>query len=269
MSNLALRAALAVALNAAAAIVAVRKQAVTAAGGVTGFVLGAGIFAGGGLWLWSLLMIFFGSGSLVSRVGSRSKRPLQRLHQKGSRRDPLQVLANGGVGLLAAVGYGISGNPALAMTCAASFAVSSADTWAGEIGVLNPSPPRSIVTGRPLVPGASGGVTLLGMAAAAVGAALIAVVFAVGWAVRYGRHSTVALTVVVTAAGFGGALLDSLLGATVQAHYADTCSGEVTERSQGSLGENRLIRGWRGFNNDAVNAVSNLAVSAALLAFVL
>ena len=265
MSILALRAATALALNATAAIAATRRGSVTAAGGITGLVVGTGIFIGGGLWLWSLLMVFFVSGSVVSRIGRNRKAPLQQLHEKGSRRDPLQVLANGGVGLIAAIGYAVSGHSAFAVACAASFATANADTWAGEIGVLSHSAPRSILTGQHLPAGTSGGISLLGLVASAAASALIAVAFSLGRLLHYGQSRIVPLAATVIAAGITGALIDSLLGATVQAHYTDRCSGKQTERRRTDGVENQLLRGWRGFNNDAVNVTSNLIVSVAVL----
>lgn len=272
MSDSVLRLALAVGLNGVAAIASVRRSAVTPGGGVAGFTVGAAIFAAGGPWLWSLLMAFFVTGTAISRVGRRRKAALQRLHEKGRRRDALQVFANGGVAMVAALAYGATGEPLFAAACAASFAASNADTWAGEIGVLSPRPPRSIVSGRRLLPGASGGVSALGTVTAALAAAVIAALFLVGWVPRYGWSGAVSVVATITAAGFAGALIDSLLGATVQAHYADAVSGDLTERRFGPDGENRLVRGLRRFNNDAVNLASNLLavlISLPLIAAIL
>ena len=265
MSILAVRAATALVLNAAAAYVATKRGSVTAAGGITGLAVGTGIFIGGGLWLWSLLMVFVVSASAVSRIGRNRKEPLQQLHEKGSRRDPVQVLANGGIGLIAAIGYAVSANPAFTVVCAASFASANADTWAGEIGMLSHSAPRSILTGKRLPPGTSGGITLLGLVASAAAAALIAAAFSLGRLLHYGQSRIVPLAATVIAAGITGALIDSLLGAMVQAHYTDCRSGKPTERRRTDGVENQLLRGWRGFNNDAVNVTSNLIVSVAVL----
>lgn len=272
MIELLLRLGPAVALNGLAAIVSVRRSAVTAGGGVAGFTVGAAVYAAGGPWLWSLLMIFFVSGTAISRVGGRRKAALQQSHEKGRRRDAVQVFANGGVAMVAALAYGATGEPLFAAACAVSFAASNADTWAGEIGVLSARPPRCIVRRRRLPAGASGGVSALGTVTAAVAAAVIAAAFLAGWAPRYGWEAAAGLAAVVTGAGFAGALIDSVLGATVQAHYTDPVTGGLTERRFGSAGENRLVRGLRGFNNDAVNLASNLlavAVALPLLALLL
>lgn len=72
--------------------------------------------------------------------------------------------------------------------------------------------PRLITTGREVSPGSSGGITPLGTAGAAAGALLIAGVTAV--LVTGTLRHPIMLT--VFAAGFSGAILDSLLGATVE-----------------------------------------------------
>ncbi len=268
-------------LNAGAAVGAWYRGSVSRSGAVTGFVVAGGIYLFGGFRLWALLMVFFVAGSVASRIGARRKMVLDRLHEKGSSRDGWQVVANGGPGLAAALGYGISGHPAFAIACAAAFAAAAADTLASEIGFLSRRPPVSVLTGRPLPPGTSGGVSVLGSAAAAAGAAVIAATFVAGWVLRHaiggdaggaegagaagGAGGVMVLAAAITAAGVAGSFIDSVLGATVQAHYADRDTGELTERPHTGGAPNRLVRGVRGFNNDVVNALSGLLVTTAML----
>ena len=56
------------------------------------------------------------------------------------------------------------------------MAAVNADTWATELGVLNPSRPRRITNGQPVDPGTSGGISLYGTLASLGGAALIGLV---------------------------------------------------------------------------------------------
>src|SRR6202044_93779 len=58
---------------------------------------------------------------------------------------------------------------------AGAYAAATADTWGTEIGTLAAKPPRSILTGKPLATGLSGGVSAPGTAAEVAGSVLIAV----------------------------------------------------------------------------------------------
>jgi len=145
------------------------------------------------------------------------------------------------------------------------MATVNADTWATELGVLNPRPPRLITNGRPVAVGSSGGVSPLGTAAATAGALLIALLawlfLAIG-ALFQAQPLPLAdlrLLPLATLGGLLGSLFDSLLGATVQGIYwCPTCSKE-TERQLHTCGTpTRPLRGWRWLNNDWVNFLSSI-----------
>ncbi len=249
---------LAILLNGAAAYGSYRKEAVTADGAVAGFLVGATVFAGAGLLGWVMLMWFFGSSSLIGRLSTKTKERAVRMHEKGSRRDWVQVAANGGVAAVAAAVYAVTGHPVALVAVAASLAAATADTWASEIGSLSSHRPRSITTFRPLPTGTSGGVTLLGTLASLGASLSIGTIFLIGApGTPWGAAAT------VTVAGFLGSVVDSLLGATVQAQYEDH-QGERTEKRAG----NRLIRGLPAITNDVVNALSGLLVTAAAAAVI-
>jgi uncharacterized membrane protein len=69
-------------------------------------------------------------------------------------------------------------------------------------------------------------------------------------------------------AGFVGSLADSVLGALVQGiYYCDSC-GKETEKTVHKCGKKtRLLRGFREFDNDAVNFLSTFVGGA--IAFLL
>lgn len=265
----------AVLLNAGAGYGAWRRGSVTAGGGVAGAVVGAVILFAGGFTYWIMLMLFFVSSTLASRLGIRRKRRLERMHEKGSRRDAVQVFANGAVAAVAVVALRTTGGPVFALAAAGAFASVNADTWASELGVLARRPPRSIVTWRELEPGTSGGVSVPGTVAAAAGSLAIAVWFAlsVGFAgepmegaggalLAPAAIGPAAALLVVWLAGFVGTTADSVLGATVQALYRDE-SGAITERRRGPDGPNERARGIPFVTNDVVNAVSSIVAAVA------
>ena len=61
------------------------------------------------------------------------------------------------------------------------------------------------------------------------------------------------------AAGFLGMLLDSLLGATLQARYSNEETGNFTD-----IPTNILHSGYRWMSNDAVNLLSNVLIVLAV-----
>ena len=241
-------------LNAAAALVVLWRGSLDPGGAASGVVVGTVIFACGGFLFWLVLMVFFISSTALSYAGRRQKESLEKIHQKGGRRDMWQVLANGGVGAACALLYRLTGNPAWAVGFAVSFASSNADTWASELGVLSRLQPVSILTFRPVTRGVSGGVSALGSGMALAGALLIAAVFGLEGVVAGGFLRLVCF---VTVGGFVGSVLDSFLGATVQAQYEGARGKELTELKRGADGQpNRLVRGLAFVNNDVVNATS-------------
>lgn len=219
---------------------------------------------------WALLLIaWFVLASLLTRVGRRAKETRTGdVVAKGGTRDWRQVAANGGIFTLAAGWTAVAPVahlPGAAHTVAAlgvgALAAAAADSWGTEVGTLAARAPRSILTLRPVPPGTSGGVSVPGTVATVAGAlvtGLLAV--ALGFPV-----------VVVQAAAIGGvfgALVDSLLGATVQARrWCPTCE-RSTEQPLHRCGTPTAARGgWRWLDNDAVNFACTVA--GGLLAAVL
>ncbi len=247
----------AVGLAAAVAVLAFRARALSIGGAIAAFVIGALIFGRGGWPAAAVLFAFFIPSSLLSRVGAARKRALSG--EDGGPRSAWQVLANGGVAALCAIG-GVHAGAPLAAAFAGAFAAASADTWGTEIGLLSRTPPVSILTFRPLAPGRSGGVTALGIAASAGGALCVAAIAAL---------ASVAPFWSVAAGGFAGAVLDSILGASVQAvRWCSACARECETLRHECGATTTLRRGASWLENDGVNVAATLfgAVVASLAA---
>jgi len=259
LTRLPLRIALGGSLAALSGLVAYRLRALDRGGALAAAGTGTLVFAAGGL-SWSTSMIgFFAAASALTRLGGARKRTLAVLGREASRpRTAMQVLANGGVAAALAVLHLLRpGARDYTLPYLAALAAASADTWATELGVLSPSPPRSLRTGRPVPPGTSGAVSLLGSLAMIGGATFVALLAPR----RLPRWP-------VVIAGSLGAILDSLLGATLQARYhCPHCQCILETPQHDCPGRARRVSGLPGMTNDLVNALATLA--AALFALVL
>ncbi|MCP4542997.1 MAG: DUF92 domain-containing protein [Chloroflexi bacterium] len=243
-----------------------RRSALSHSGVAGAIITGTLIFGMGG-WEWGILLVaFFVSSSALSFYRAHDKQEIAEKFDKGHQRDIGQAIANAGTAALLAVLSRIlpvSGDGRKMLwfaACAGAMAAVNADTWATELGVLNPHPPRLITSGQRVEVGASGGVSWLGTAASLGGALFIGLLGGLGLLVmRQGWIVAGVLLLAATVGGLLGSLFDSLLGATVQAIYwCDTCQKE-TERQVHRCGTNtRLHRGWRWLTNDLVNLVASV-----------
>jgi uncharacterized protein (TIGR00297 family) len=247
------------------AYLAYRFHSLNQSGAYTAALIGTIVFGLGG-WQWAILLItFFVTSSVLTKSFRKNKQFLDEKYSKSGRRDAGQVLSNGALAALFVVLHASFPEVVLPwLGFAASLAAVNADTWATELGVLSPVPPRMITSlHRRVERGTSGGISLLGTFAAILGAALIGVL--AGFLSPGGIDMPLAL--LVTFAGLLGSLLDSLLGATVQAMYSCPFHQKETEKYPlHTCGTQTVhIRGWRWLNNDWVNfACSAFAVAVAL-----
>lgn len=250
-----------------------RAGALSRGGAAAAALVGGMVFGLGGLAWAVLLLAFFFSSSALSRAFGRRKAAVGREFAKGGRRDAGQVLANGGLGaLLAALHVVFPAQAWVWIAFAGSLAAVNADTWATELGVLSPTPPRLVTTGRATPPGTSGAITLPGTMAALAGAALVAVLAAFFTPDHAGGQGPLLawdILGAVAAGGLGGAMVDSFLGATLQAiYFCPRCEKETERHPRHTCGvETSHRRGWRWLNNDWVNLFCSAA--GALFAVIL
>ena len=227
------------------------RQSLSTSGAIAALALGLVCSAAGLSWA-VLLVGFFVTATLVSRFRSaRKESRIADVVEKGGQRDALQVLANGGIFSAAAAASILHPSAVWMSIGAGALAASSADTWSTEIGVLSSGSPRSIITGREVAAGESGGVTWLGTAGGVAGALVIAgITILIGW------NGAATLTAVI--GGFTGCLVDSLLGGTLQLRrWCDRCN-RATERTIHVCGTTtRVAGGLPWLTNDAVNALSS------------
>jgi uncharacterized protein (TIGR00297 family) len=254
------------------AFVAYRAHSLSPSGAFAATLVGAVVFGMGG-WQWAVLLLtFFISSSTLTRAFKKRKAGLDEKYSKGGRRDAAQVFGNGGLAtLFAGLHFFQPDAPWVWVAFAASLAAVNADTWATELGVLSPRPPRMMTNpAKEVEKGTSGGVSLVGTLAALGGSGVIGFLAAAlgGPAAPYPAAWT--MSVAVTLAGLLGSLFDSLLGATVQAIYhCPTCDKETERHPLHTCGAaTTLKRGWPWLDNDLVNlgcAIFGVAVALLLV----
>jgi uncharacterized protein (TIGR00297 family) len=260
---------------AAIAIVCRMRRYLKRDGAIAAWGVGYATWGFGGLaWFAPLLGFFLAVnwiGKLAVKVsGRRGLREEDHVEEKGSERDHVQVLANGGTCLLLAVAAAAAESlspslaPLLAGAYLGSLCAASADTFASELGVFSRATPVLLWTFRPVPAGESGGVTLLGYGAAAAGALLPVAVL--GAVVGAGALSPRMLAGALVS-GLIGSTVDSVLGATLQAKRRCPVCGRTVERREHCGAAARLQAGLPFVSNDLVNVIGALtgAILGALL----
>lgn len=257
MADLLVRGIVGVVVSLLVSLAGRRAHALSSSGAAAGVALGTIAITAG--WSWGVLLLsLFASVALLSRFhGAEKEKKLAGIVQKGGERDAAQILANGAVFTIAALGSLIAPATAWYAIAAGALAFSAADTWATEIGTLSRGDPYSIVSGRRVPVGTSGGVSLPGILGAIAGGLFIAIeaMFA-AWPISFAA---------VILGGIIGAVADSLLGATLQERrWCERCNTS-TERNIHDCGTTTKINGGiSGLDNDRVNAACS--VIAALIA---
>lgn len=232
------------------AYLAYRAHSLNKSGAFAATLVGTIVFGFGGLQWAIVLMVFFITSSGLSRAFKTRKQGLNEKFSKGHERDAGQVFGNGGLATLFVLVHALAPGSMIGWVgFAAALAAVNADTWATELGVLNPTPPRAITNLRKRVEkGTSGGISPFGTLASLLGAAVIALPAA--W---FANHWI--LFPIITIAGLAGSLFDSFLGATVQAMYfCPTHQKETEKHPLHTCGTPTVhIRGWEWLDNDWVN----------------
>ncbi|MGI8400880.1 MAG: DUF92 domain-containing protein [Gemmatimonadaceae bacterium] len=260
MTNVLARFIAGAAASSIAAFGAHRFRALSSTGAIAAFMVGTAAIVAG--WSWAALLIaFFVAATALSKLGeSKKAKRIGAIVDKGGERDATQVFANGGVFAIAALAQIVTHSPAWYAIGVGALAASAADTWATEVGTLAGKEPVSIISGRRVPAGTSGGITLTGSLGGIGGAVFVGAGAALAqWPVPF---TAVAL------GGMAGALSDSLLGATLQSRrWCDRCEKSTEQLVHDCGNATRPTGGVEGLDNDAVNAVCS--VVGALVALLL
>lgn len=252
------------------AVAALNMRLLTTPAALGALVVGALFYTIGGWALWLLLMWFFLSSNVLSKVFRRIYGDPDDKRESNERKLK-QVAANSLPALACAFAYAASGNTWFLIVGAVALAASTADTWASEVGIHSKQPPVNIITSEPIEKGLSGGVSPMGIIASAAGAIFTALLAMLLFqALIPGVYTGPFAFLLITFGGFLGSLVDSVFGILFQAKYQQGEGSKMLEmRPEGEADECTLVSGYRWITNDAVNLMTGIAVVAASLPLVL
>lgn len=229
-------------------LIAYKLRMLSLSGMIAATITGGIIFAFGGISASVILMFFFLSGSLLGRLNRK----------KGERRNWKQVLCNGAVPAIAVIIIALRHDlrEEITLLFLGALATATADTWATEIGTRFGKKTYNVFTFRPMKKGLSGGVSLVGFLASMIGAFFIAAISLFRFNDTDSLCGLVLVKVlpVIAIAGTVGALLNSIIGATIQAKYK-LPDGSITEvKSEDAV----LISGISFIGNNATNLIATM-----------
>ncbi len=180
--------------------------------------LGLGV-AIAGHWSWLIILLSFLTAGFAATKWRYSEKSEKGFNEgEDGERDWTNVIANGGIPLVISLIALYTENwQALLPVFAASVAVAASDTFASEFGCLEPRV-WMITTMKKCEPGVNGGFSVKGQLAAFVGAGLIALIGAVLGVLLSADalDQPIHFVLGVTAIGFIGCQIDSVLGATLE-----------------------------------------------------
>jgi uncharacterized protein (TIGR00297 family) len=202
----------AVAVNAVVSWLGYRARTVTVSGMLGGAAVGTIIYAFGGGGAWLFLFLTFFVATVTSRLGLKRKMLLGIAEERGGRRGAGNAIANCGVAAaaaVAAVATPFRAEALLALT--AALTAGGSDTVASEIGKAWGRATFLLTTFSGVRPGTPGAMSLEG-----TGAGVVAALGLAAAAAALGLIPSAAVLIVAVAATIG-ALVESALGATLEA----------------------------------------------------
>jgi uncharacterized protein (TIGR00297 family) len=173
-------------------------------------ILGTIIFGFGGWVLTIAVIVFFITGSLLTRFNRDDMHSEKQIGHE-VRRDGVQIWANGfWLAVFCSLWFMVEID-GLLIAAFSALSVATADTWATEIGLSSSGKTFNLSTGHSVEPGTNGGVSIKGTFFSFLGALLI------GFFASQAMQLNVLLVLSsVTVAGFLGSLIDSYIGAIYQ-----------------------------------------------------
>ena len=252
-----------------------KKLSLSRSGATAAWLVGFATFLSG-FRFGFVLILFYQSSSSLTKFKQEKKKKLEADFKEGGQRDYAQVLSCSLIATVLALIYmcleGADGpvdwefwprRSFLLCAYLGHYACCNGDTWASELGVLNTTPPFFCLPPFRRVPaGTNGGISVLGTAASLAAGLFIGFGYSLlGWVGGVGDFQ-VGCVLLGGAAGLGGSMLDSLMGAILQATWYDEdrkCvvphANAVTSKKKG-VERAKNVGGFDILTGEQVNALS-------------
>ncbi|MBO5315148.1 MAG: DUF92 domain-containing protein [Clostridia bacterium] len=258
---------LAVMLTPVIIALAYSKKAMTLGGIVLAVIMDIIITVSLGNFGFCVLITFFTGSVIVDKIKKRGKKAKQKeiepIEKRGDCRDVVQVFANGGVAMIAAIAYLISGEMVFVFAFCASLAEAFADTAASGLGFFAKRT-YDVFRLKKCEGGLSGGMSLLGTFSSLAASAVISLVV-----LLFGVVDAAGFAIIFVS-GFLGSVFDSMLGSLLQVKYRCTVCKSIVEREVHCGAKTEKYRGLSFISNDTVNLFSTFfAAAMAVVIFVL
>ena len=264
-----------------------KKKSLSKSGAFAAFVIGFSSFSIS-YRFGVILILFYYTGSKLTKVKEDIKAKLEADFKKGGQRNAVQVFANSILATAVAVFFCFyigedchidftnvnnmtqiwlfylpRGKLAGYLWCLylAHYSCAAADTWASEIGILSKTEPILITTLRRVPSGTNGGISFLGTFASAMGGTFIGCVFyLMSLFLKEGKANSPQYPMIIFCliCGCFGSLVDSLLGATLQATYYSKEKKMIVKSASTNDKSIVHITGIDLLSNEAVNFFSIL-----------
>lgn len=216
-------------------------------GAVSTFVLAFIIF-GLGQYKWTIpILSFFIFSSVISKVRKLINPSADKYSVRKGKRDHIQVFANGGIPVILILIYQLQSSELIYIAYVSAIAAVCSDTWSTEIGTMVKTKTINIFNLQEIEQGLSGGVSINGFLGAVIGSFLITV-SAIPW-----LNNLSVVMLIIFLSGILGSLIDSILGASIQAKYKCNICGDITETLIHCGEKTYKKSGVKWINNDVVN----------------